>query len=105
MHTDANIHSRVCLFVCQACDDRDPTRPIFFVVEDTEFGALRKYTPPPSTTIADWNTLHTSGGTTEYLLFINENTFTWTSCDEAAARLSQAANFPFVEGVDVKDGK
>ncbi|KAL7485353.1 hypothetical protein ACHAW6_010955 [Cyclotella cf. meneghiniana] len=91
-------------FEAIACDDRDPTRPIFFVVEDTEFGALRKYTPPPSTTIADWNTLHTSGGTTEYLLFINENTFTWTSCDEAAARLSQAANFPFVEGVDVKDG-
>lgn len=44
------------------------------------------------------------GGTTEFLLFIDDKTFTWTSCDEDAARLSQAAHFPFPEGVDVKNG-
>jgi secreted PhoX family phosphatase len=93
-------------FEALAYDDRDPTRPVFFVVEDTKFGALRKYTPPalPNGAVADWSSLHTPGGTTEFLLFIDDKTFTWTACDENAARLSQAANFPYVEGVDVKDG-
>lgn len=77
-----------------------------YIVEDIKFGALRKYTPPPKDNgaIADWTSLHTPGGTTEFLLFLNENTFTWTTCDEDAARLSQATSFPYPEGIDVKDG-
>jgi hypothetical protein len=67
---------------------------------------VRRYTPPRKEkgAIADWDSLHTPGGTTEFLLFIDDSTFTWTACDEDAARLSQAANFPYPEGVDVKDG-
>ena len=70
------------------------------------FGALRKYTPPrmPNEAAADWTSLHTPGGTTEFLIFIDDKSFTWTSCDEKAARLSQAANFPYPEGIDIKDG-
>lgn len=88
-----------------ACDNRNPSQPIFFVTEDHVSGALRKYTPPASTAdmTASWDTLHANGGVTEYLVFLEGNKFKWTS-DEALGRSSQRKNYPNVEGINYQDG-
>ncbi|KAL3801512.1 hypothetical protein HJC23_000950 [Cyclotella cryptica] len=93
-------------FESAACDNRDPSRPTFFVTEDYKYGALRKYTPPASTNgaVAKWTTLHKTGGTIEYLLFIDDTKFTWTATDESAARRSEAIYYPSTEGIEVKNG-
>ncbi len=83
-----------------ACDDRNPLQPIFYVTEDDEFGALRKFIPAEGP--ADWDTLN-GPGTTEYLVFLDDRTFTWRRRDNAA-RTSQSIYYPNVEGVDFKDG-
>ena len=54
---------------------------------------------------ADWDTLHKTGGTIEYLLFIDDTKFTWTATNESAARRSQAMYYPNTEGIEVKNGK
>ena len=92
-------------FESVACDDRNPSQPIFFVTEDHVSGALRKYTPPPMIpgTAANWDSLHVEGGNTEYLVFLDNNTFIW-SCDERLGRLSQEKHFPNVEGISFKGG-
>jgi hypothetical protein len=87
----------VFFFFSQACDNRDPSRPIFFVTEDSQFGALRRFTPKPGVS-PGWETLHTPGGTTDFLLFFPDGHFTWT-CDEEAARKSQSLYYPNVEGI------
>ncbi|KAL7469681.1 hypothetical protein ACHAXS_009935 [Conticribra weissflogii] len=83
-----------------ACDDRNPLQPIFYVTEDVKFGALRKFTPVEGP--ANWDTLN-GPGTTEYLVFLDDKTFTWSLCDDAA-RTSQSIHYPNVEGIDFKDG-
>jgi len=83
-----------------ACDDRNPLQPIFYVTEDFKFGALRKFTPVEG--LASWDTLN-GPGTTEYLVFLDDKTFTWSLCDDVA-RTSQSIYFPNVEGIDFKDG-
>lgn len=88
-----------------ACDDRDPSQPIFYVTEDHAFGTLRKYTPPPMLpgTAAGWDALHMDGGNTQYLVFLDDERFTWT-CDEFLGRHSQEKYFPNVEGISFKNG-
>lgn len=81
----------------QACDNRDPSNPIFFLTEDLKFGALRRYTPKPGD-VPGWDTLHAPGGNIDYLLFFADGYFTWT-CDEEAARKSQSLYYPNVEGI------
>lgn len=81
-----------------AVDNTDPKRPIFFVTEDHESGALRRF-------IADgngWDSLH-QGGSTTFLYFINENTFEWTS-NENAGRASAQRYYPNTEGISYLDG-
>ena len=85
-----------------AVDNRNPDRPIFFLTEDHERGALRKYSPAPST-IASWDTLHAEGGSTKYLVFLENNRFKWTN-NEDRARSSQQEHFRNVEGIDYNDG-
>ena len=86
-----------------AVDHRRKRQPIFYVTEDSEFGALRRYMPPYSQATNEpftgWDTLHQEGGSTSYLQFLDNNRFTWTN-DEQAARNSQAQYYPNVEGVD-----
>lgn len=91
-----------------AVDNRNSSRPIFFLTEDAEFGALRRYTPPPSpagpkSVIADWNTLHRSGGSTDYLMFLDGKHFKWTA-HEQEGRSSQFQNYRNVEGIDFHNG-
>lgn len=72
---------------------------------DSTTGALRRYTPPPAIpgTTAGWEALHANGGTTQYLVFLEDNTFVW-SCDERLGRRSQELHFPNVEGISYRDG-
>ncbi len=93
------------LYEAIACDDRNPSQPIFFVTEDHFSGALRKYTPPPTGTDvpASWDSLHLDGGETEYLVFLEGNKFKWSS-DESLGRTSQRNHYPNVEGINYHDG-
>ena len=89
-----------------ACDDRNPSHPIFFVTEDDQTGVLRRYTPPPPMepgAAADWDALHADGGNTEFLVFLDDTRFTW-SCDETLGRFSQEKYYPNLEGIDYEEG-
>ena len=88
-------------FEAIACDDRNSSQPIFFVTEDHVSEALRNYTPQPMIpgTVANWDTLYAEEGNTEYLVFIDNNTFIW-SCDERLGRHLKEKHFPNVEAVD-----
>lgn len=90
-------------FESVAVDNRNPLQPIFFVTEDAQYGALRKYTPVASTTTADFNIVHAAGGTHEYLVFVNSTHFKW-STDLQEGRNSQAASFSYCEGIDFHNG-
>lgn len=92
-------------FEAVGCDDRNPSQPIFFLTEDHKSGTLRKYTPPPtlSGTPAGWDALHVDGFNIEYLVFLDDERFTWT-CDEQIGRFSQERYFPNVEGISYHNG-
>ena len=47
--------------------------------------------------------MHVEGGNTEYLVFLDDETFVW-SCDERLGRLSQQRYFPHVEGISFSEG-
>jgi hypothetical protein len=89
-------------FESVACDDSDPSKPVFFLTEDAEYGALRRYTPRKA---LDWDMLHKDGGggTYDYLEFLDGKRFRWTS-DIDPARRSQAKYYRNVEGIDYFDG-
>ena len=93
------------LYEAVACDNRNPSRPTFFVTEDYVSGALRKYTPPPAAAsgVASWDSLHLDGGETEYLVFLEGKKFKWSS-DESLGRTSQRNHYPNVEGINYHDG-
>lgn len=93
------------LYEAVACDNRNPSRPTFFVTEDYVSGALRKYTPPPAAAsgVASWDSLHLDGGEMEYLVFLEGNKFKWSS-DESLGRTSQRNHYPNVEGINYHDG-
>ena len=77
----------------QACDNRNPNRPVFFVTEDQEFGALRKFEANGN----GWDSLHRAGRTT-FLRILNNSTFEFTS-NLALARLSAATYDRNAEGI------
>jgi len=87
-------------FESMACDDRDPDHPKFYVTEDHERGALRRFTPdcvPPS-----WDMLHTSG-TIDYLEFLPGNRFQWTS-SLSRGRESAFQYYKNTEGISHDNG-
>jgi hypothetical protein len=85
-----------------ACDDRRTYRPIFYVSEDHESGAVRRYRPPPVLAPTNWSTLTSEGGSTDYLVFINATHYQWTT-DERLARESQSRYYRNVEGIHYHD--
>lgn len=89
-------------FESVACDNSNPTKPIFYLTEDAEDGALRRYRPQNAS--GSWDTLHKSGGSFDYLEFIDGQQFRWTT-DMQAARNSQKKYFRNVEGIDYFDGE
>jgi hypothetical protein len=85
-------------FESVAVDNTDPNEPIFFLTEDHEAGALRRF-------VADgngWDSLH-NGGTTSYLYFIDDQNFEWTSSVDDGRRSAQWY-YPNSEGISYFDG-
>ena len=88
-------------FESVAVDNSDPAAPIFFVTEDAEYGALRRYRANGT----GWDALHQEDvGSFDYLEFLDDNTFHWTT-NLGRARNSQAEHFRNVEGIDYFDGE
>jgi hypothetical protein len=84
-----------------AVDNRNPSQPIFYVTEDLQSGALRRYIPP--NTAVNWTSLTVPGGTRLYLNFTSTTRFGWTT-NKAQAQTSQSAYYPHVEGIDFYNG-
>jgi len=86
-------------FEAFAFDSRNSARA-FYVTEDTESGALRRFRSE-----AAWNRnlLHDDSGTTDYLEFLPGNTFRWTSSLDAGKN-SAYNYFRNSEGIVVSDG-
>ena len=96
-----------------AYDVRDPNNPHFFITEDLESGALRRYTPsegrvslPEGTKLDDkelyWDLLHDDSATVEYLVLDDKGTYSWTEKKDEG--LSNAKKYyQFSEGIDVHD--
>lgn len=88
-----------------AYDVRDMSQPRFFVTEDVEDGALRRWTP----TNPNWNDtgsmLH-GEGTMEYLILTPSNnnnkvgTYKWVT-DKKKGDVSAKRQYPNTEGIDV----
>jgi uncharacterized protein len=90
-------------FEAFAFDARNAARPSFFVTEDASNGALRRYRPKEGTELS-WNMLHGSGGTMDYLEFLPNKAFRWTT-SLSNGRNSAAEYFPKAEGIAVRQGK
>ena len=84
-----------------AVNNRNPSKPIFYVTEDFRSGALRRYTPP--ITVDKWTSLTATGGTTVYLNFTSSTRFGWTT-NKMQAQTSQSTYYPNVEGIDFYNG-
>jgi len=93
-----------------------PSTPTFYITEDVEQGALRRFTPDRMAVSAanQWNDfselLHSNATGTakiEYLKLSpntgSSGTFQWTT-DHSAARADAAAYYSFSEGIDIARG-
>jgi uncharacterized protein len=90
-------------FEAFAYDARNASSPSFFVTEDSKDGALRRYRPPVGTAMG-WNMLHGDGGTLEYVEFLPNNRFRWTT-SRSTGQLSAETYFRNSEGIAVQNGK
>jgi len=75
----------------------------FFVTEDIENGALRRFIPDSVDWDDPWNILLGSGTTTYLVLNPELGTFSWTE-DKRIGEESASNHFPFSEGIDCADG-
>ena len=82
-----------------AVDDRKPKQPVFFITEDREFGAMRRFIANGR----NWDALHQDGATT-FLLIKDDKTFEWTT-NENAAMNSASKYYRNSEGVAFHEGK
>lgn len=95
-----------------AYDNRDPTKPTFYVTTDKSNGALVKFTPDPlavqdAIDLDDYTALLTTPGNTkhEYLkLNYDARTFSWTT-SLSEGRASARLYFKNSEGIDIREGK
>ena len=82
-----------------AVDNTDPNNPLFFITEDLEDGALRRFQANGK----GWNSLHNGWGSTKYLNFLDWSRFEWTS-NEHKGRQSAEWYYPNAEGISYYDG-
>ena len=82
-----------------AFDISDPNDPSFFVTEDHERGAIRRFKPVCNNLDLSWNLLQVDGEI-DYLQFTGRNTFQWTSSLDKGRNSAQAF-YPNVEGISV----
>ena len=87
-------------FESMAYEMRNPRCPRFYVTEDHERGALRRFTPPCGRTL-QWSLLH-GAGTLDYLEFLPGRRFRWTK-SLSDGRTSAFRNYQFVEGISYSD--
>jgi len=91
------------LFEAFASDTRNLTRPSFFVTEDAEDGAVRRFRPGDDVEIG-WDMI-SKRGEIDFLEFLpNTNRFRWTASLEDGKR-SASSFFPNVEGIAHQDGR
>lgn len=83
-----------------AVDSRDPNNMQFFVTEDIERGAVRRFTP--SYKDPSWDMIQVEG-TVEYLQFLPDNKFRWSS-SLSKGRDSAFLYYKNVEGIVCEDG-
>lgn len=83
-------------FEAFAYDDRNVSAPVFFVTEDAQNGALRRFRPKRSVRMG-WELLH-EDGFVDYLEFYGKNQFRWTA-SIAKGRKSAAENYQNTEGI------
>jgi len=92
-------------FESVACDNRNPSLPIFYVTNDSSNGEIRQFTPTRDAVRSGdkWDILSTPG-TMKYLKFNTRNkTFTWVS-SISEGRKSATDNYRNCEGIDFRDG-
>ena len=89
-------------FEAMAYDIRDINSPKFFVTEDHERGAIRRFRPICNSIGLSWNLVQVSGEV-DYLQFTGEDTFQWTASLEEG-RSSAAKYYRNVEGISFHNG-
>ena len=89
-------------FEAFAYDARNASAPSFYITEDEVDGALRRYRPPMNSPMG-WNSLHLENGTLDYLEFLPEGKFRWTT-SLAIGRSSAEYNFQNSEGIAIQSG-
>ena len=82
-----------------AVDNRKPDKPVFFVTEDHEYGAMRRFVANGQ----GWDALHQDGDTT-FLYIKDDNTFEWTT-NQVDAMVSAKKYYTKSEGVSFYEGK
>ena len=91
-------------FEAFAYDARDRSSTSYYVTEDTEDGALRRYRPPKNSAL-NWDLLHdASSGTLDYLEFVSNTKFRWTT-SLSKGRASAQDYYPNSEGIAIQNGK
>ncbi|CAJ1947303.1 unnamed protein product [Cylindrotheca closterium] len=96
-------------FEAFAYDVRNRSKPRFFVTEDNNRGALRRFTPSNPNWNDPWNMLHGSGAL-DYLVLQprngnkNDGTYYWTR-DRGHAEGNAESFYHFSEGLDVHNNE
>eukprot|EP00986_Skeletonema_menzelii_P013151 scaffold7491_cov142-Skeletonema_menzelii.AAC.2 len=86
-------------FESVATDDSIDESPVFFVTEDSQFGAMRRF----QAYSRGWNSLHSDGDLT-YLSIIDDSKFEWTK-NLTAARESAYSYYQNSEGISFDNGR
>lgn len=82
-----------------ATDDRIEESPVFFVTEDSKYGAMRRF----KANSTGWHSLH-GDGDLSYLRIIDDEIFEWTK-NLTAARESAYTHYQNSEGISFFNGK
>eukprot|EP00985_Skeletonema_marinoi_P005302 scaffold2286_cov140-Skeletonema_marinoi.AAC.2 len=90
--------SRGGRFESVATDSRIKQSPVYFVTEDSTFGAMRRF----QANSTGWHSLH-AGGDMSYLQIIDDKFFEWTK-NLNAARKSAYAHYQNSEGISFNNG-
>ncbi|CAB9525376.1 osmC-like protein [Seminavis robusta] len=88
------------VFEAFAYDIRNPSKPRFYITEDTSWGPLRRFTPDAPDFNKPWEVLLGPGQTEYLLLNPADGTFFWTT-DKNVAGQNARAFYPNSEGIDV----
>ena len=87
-----------------AYDDRNTSAPSYYITEDVQNGALRRYRPPINYPMI-WESLHLTNGTHDYLVLNPDSgTFLWSTVLQEG-RDSALLYYRNSEGIAIRNGK